>query len=102
MSNEGRAVIVSVEGVVLNTNVEPAKNGKVYPKVILQSKGRFNEMVEFVPAMLEEVKKLKVGQRILAAVYTKVAQVEIKTQAGTTFQKTVSYLDNAYDMKVLA
>jgi hypothetical protein len=101
MANEQRAVITSVEGVVLATNTEPAKNGKVYPKVTFQGKGRFNPQVECVPELTDEVKKLKQGQRVRFDCYTRTAQVDVQKKDGETFQKTVDYIDNAYDMKVL-
>lgn len=101
MATKQRAVVTSVEGVVLATNTDPAKNGKVYPKVIFQGKGRFNPQVECVPELTEEVKKLKAGQRVRLECYTRSASVEIKPREGKPFQKTADYIDNAYDMKVL-
>lgn len=101
MANEEKAVIHTVEGVVLATNVEPAKNGKVYPKVTFQGKGRFNPQVECVPELAEQVRKLKPGQRVLFACYTKVGQVEVQKKDGGTFKKTVDYFDNAYSVRIL-
>lgn len=100
MANE-RAVITTVEGIVLNTNIEPAKNGKVYPRVTLQTNGRYNEVVECVTGIVDQIKNLKIGQRVLMALYTKVGEVEVKKQDGGSFRKTVTYLDNAYDIRVL-
>jgi len=100
MANE-RPVVTTVEGIVLNTNVEPANNGKVYPRVTLQTNGRYNEVVECVTGLVDQIKKLKAGQRILMALYTKVGQVEVQKRDGGTFRKMVTYLDNAYDIRVL-
>lgn len=101
MTSKDRAVIHTVEGVVLATNVEPSKNGKVYPKVTFQGKGRFNPQIECVPDLVAEVTKLKPGQRVLFACYTKYAEVEIAPPGRSPFKKSVDYIDNAYEIRVL-
>lgn len=90
-----------VSGVVLSTNVEPAKNGKVYPRIICQGTGRFNTQVECVPQLADKVSKLKAGQVVKLAVYTKSTEIEVNLPGGKSFKKWADYIDNAYELEVV-
>ena len=90
-----------VTGEVLSTNVEPANNGKVYPRVTFQGTGRFNQQVECVPQLADQVSKLKPGQVVKLSVYTKNIEIEVNLPNGKSFKKWVDYIDNANELEVV-